>query len=349
MKKPAPPSKAKRQVEAKRPAAANPAPPSAPIRPETGLDRFESLTPSEAITWAAFGQAVKADELVRLLPPELGRWSNEPRHWLPKLFHRPRKEPFLGEFSPSEILDTLLEYNNPTINLSEEQLRPIFFCLERRKKIGLPDLTHALDHIEFLRRYLAKAADVEMQLIARKREFLKLISLGRVLLSGLPVGPHNQGKPQREKIKKEDILPGISMSFDGYLTDAGGWTLYQDLSVQLDDVRRCYPFGPIGPLDPSFLQPPQPANTSTQPDAGRQRKGGRPRGESTLLAQSELARLLASGKLPNKPRDIMAHLEEFFESQGKTMPAESTLKELIRASLEGLKQSRNPSENLAGN
>ena len=73
MKKPAPPSKAKRQVEAKRPAAADPAPPPAAIRPENGLDGFESLTPSEAITWATFGQVVKADNLVRLLPPELGR------------------------------------------------------------------------------------------------------------------------------------------------------------------------------------------------------------------------------------------------------------------------------------
>jgi hypothetical protein len=354
MKKPAPPSKAKRQGEAERPAAANPAPPPARIRPENGLDGFESLTPSEAITWAAFGQAVEADDLVRLLPLELERWSTEPRHWLPKLFHRPRNEPLWGEFSPSEILDTLVDYEKPANTLSEEQLRPIIFYLKKREKLSLTPF-HIIrgrstsDHIEFLRRYLAKAADFEMQLIARKREFLKLISLGHVLLSGLPVGPHNQGKPPREKIKKEDILPGISMSFDGYLTDAGGWTLYQDLSVQLDDVQRCYPFGPIEPINPVLLQLQQPPNTSKQPETVRQVKGGRPRGESTLLAQSELARLLASGKLPQKPRDILAHLEEFFEREGKTMPAESTLKEMIRAFLQGLKQSKNPSENLAGN
>ena len=349
MKKPAPPSKAKRQVEAKRPAAANPAPPSAPIRPETGLDRFESLTPSEAITWAAFGQAVKADELVRLLPPELGRWSNEPRHWLPKLFHGPREEPLFGEFSPSVILDTLVDYDNPSKSFSEFRQPPLYFYLKRRETLSLSDLPTTRDHIEFLSGYLAKAADFEVKLIARKREFLNLISLGHIVLSGVPVAPHDQGKPPREKIRKEDILPGISISFDGYLTDAGGWALYQDLSVQLDDLRRCYPFGPIEPINPVLLQPQQPPNTSRQPETVRQLKGGRPRGESTLLAQSELARLLASGKLPNKPRDIMAHLEEFFESEGKTMPAESTLKEMIRASLEGLKQSRNPSENLAGN
>ena len=238
-----------------------------------------------------------------------------------------------------------MDYENQANTLSEEQLRPIFFCLERRRKIGLPDLTYALDHMEFLRRYLAKAADVEMKLMERKREFRKLISLGRVVLSGIPIDSYKFGKHPREQIKKENILPGISISFDGYLTDAGGWTLYQDLSVQLDDVRRCYPFGPIGPLDPSFLQPPQPANTSTQPETVRQLKGGRPRGESTLLAQSELVRLLASGKLPKKPSDILAHLEEFFEREGKTMPAESTLKEMIRAFLQGLRESRNPSEN----
>jgi hypothetical protein len=332
MKKSAPPSKARRQVEAKRPAAANPAPPPARIRPENGLDGFESLTPSEAITWAAFGQAVKADELVRLLPPELGRWSNEPRHWLTKLFHRPRKEPFLGEFSPSEILDTLLEYDNPTINLSEEQLRPIFFCLERRKKIGLPDLTYALDHIEFLRQYLAKAADVEMQLIARKREFRTLISLGRVVLSGIPIDPYKSGKQPREKIKKEDILPGISISFDGYLTDTGGWTLYQDLSVQLDDVRRAYPFGPIGPLDPSFLQEAASSAAPVGQGSKKRHAGGRPRSTASYLVEKELKRLRDLKQLPENKAKAKQQMSDFLMDEGYEdhLPSDQSLDTWIK-------------------
>jgi hypothetical protein len=58
---------------------------------------------------------------------------------------------------------------------------------------------------------------------------------------------------------------------------------------------------------------------------------------------------LALGKLPEKPKDILGHLEEFFEREKKTMPAESTLKEMIQSFLEGLRRSRNPSANSAGN
>jgi len=355
MKKAVPISRAKRKDRSQGPAAATkPPPPEVHIRPQNGLEGFEFLTPCEAITWAAFGQAVKAEDLVRVLPPELARWSSEPRHWLPKLFHRHRREVLWGEFSPSEILDTLMVFDDSVDTLSEEQLRPIIFYLKNREKLGLSPFRiirgrTTSEHIEFLRQYLAKAADVELKLIESRREFLKLISLGHIVLSGLPVDSYKLGKRPRERISGEAFLPGVSISFDGYLADASGWTLFEGLFVELDGVRRCYPFGPIEPINPFLLQLQQPPNTSKQPETVRQLKGGRPRGESTLLAQSELARLLASGKLPQKPKEILAHLEEFFAREGKTMPAESTLKEMIRAFLQGLKQSKNLSENLAGN
>lgn len=329
---------------------------AAPLtRPKNGLDGFEFLTPCEAIAWAAFGKAIKADDLISVFAPELGRWSNRPKIWLPKLFSS--YEPFgLEEYSPRLILDTILAFDDPAKNPDVVQRHYLAFYMARRKSLGLSDLPKTSDHIEFLRRYLGKAAELEMKLIESKREFQKLIGLGHICLSGRPfdqrqktdrfvVAPHSS----RSKISKEVFLPGISIDFEGCLTDSNGQILFQDLIVDLDDVRRCYPFGSIEPINPVLLQPQQSPNTSRQPETVRQLKGGRPRGESTLLAQSELARLLASGKLPKKPRDILAHLEEFFEREGKTMPAESTLKEMIRAFLEGLKQSRNPSENLAGN
>jgi hypothetical protein len=186
--------------------------------------------------------------------------------------------------------------------------------------------------MEFLRRYLAKAADVEMKLIARKREFLKLISLGRVLLSGLPVGPHNQGKRPREKIKKEDILPGISMSFDGYLTDAGGWTLYQDLSVQLDDVRRAYPFGLIGPLDPSFLKEAAISAAPVEQGLRKRHAGGRPQSKSAELVVEEMVRLLRLNKLPAdkaSAKEQMTHLL-MDRGYGDPLPSEQSLENWIK-------------------
>ena len=322
---------------------------AAPLtRPKNGLDGLEFLTPCEAITWAAFGKAIKADDLISVLAPELARWSSRPRIWLPKLFSS--YEPFgLEEYSPSLILDTLIAFDNREKGIDEVQRRYLAFYMARRELRGLPDLPNIADHIEFLRRYLSQAAGVEMKLIESKREFLKLISRGHIMLGGIIVHQGeteiHHSRPMTEQIKKEIFQPGVSIDFNGYLTDSSGESLFRHLIADLDDVLRAYPFGPIEPIDRFFLQPPQPANTSTQPDAGRQRKGGRPRGESTLLAETELARLLALGKLPEKPKDILGHLEEFFEREKKTMPAESTLKEMIRSFLQGLRESRNPPEN----
>lgn len=318
-------------------AAAKLAPPEARTRPENGLDGLEFLTPSEAITWAAFGQAVKADDLIGVLAPELGRWSSEPRHWLPKLFQKPRKEVLWGEFSPSEILDTLVDYDNPANTLSEEQRRPITFYLKQREKLDLAPFRiirgrSTSDHIEFLRRYLAKAADVEMQLIARKREFRKLISLGRVVLSGIPIDSYKFGKQPREQIKKEDILPGISISFDGYLTDAGGWTLYQDLSVQLDDVRRAYPFGPIEPIDPSFLQEAASSAAPVGQGSKKRHAGGRPRSTASYLVEKELKRLRDLKQLPENKAKAKQQMSDFLMDEGYEdhLPSDQSLDTWIK-------------------
>jgi hypothetical protein len=338
MKKGAPTLRSKRENRPQGPAAsAKQAPPEMRIRPENGLDKFEFLTPCEAITWAAFGQAVKADDLTRLLPPELARWSSEPRHWLPKLFHQPRKQVVWGEFSPGEILDTLMIFDNPADTLSEEQLRPIIFYLKNREKLGLSPFRiirgrTASEHIEFLMQYLAKAADVELKLIESRHEFLKLISLGHIVLSGLPVDSYKFEKRPREQISREAFLPGVTISFDGYLADASGWTLSEGLFVELDGVRRAYPFGPIEPLAQFFLQE---APSSVAPvGQGPQKRhaGGKPRSSASILVQRELVRLDRLNQLPADIAAAKQQMTHFLMDNGHedSLPSEQSLENWIK-------------------
>jgi hypothetical protein len=333
---------------ARLPARAAPA-----TRPENGLDGFEFLTPAEAITWAAFGQAVRADELIRVLEPELARWWSGPKTWWPKLFFFHDPFEFL-DFNPNLILKALEIYAHSEAELSEEQRKHLVFYFERRGALGLPNLPKITDHIEFLSQYLSRAAKVEMRLMESKREFQKLAGLGHIRLAGNPfdkrkltdrfgiaspftVEPHSS----RQQISKEVFLPGISIDFEGYLTDANGHILFEGLMADLDDVRRAYPVGLIKPLDPILLQPPQPSKSLTKPGASQAHAGGRRKGEATRAAQKELTRLAVLGQLPAERNKIREHLEHFFEDHDLKAPAHSTLEDMISDALQVVRDTEN--------
>jgi hypothetical protein len=327
---------------------------AAPLtRPKNGLDGLEFLTPAEAITWAAFGQAVKADDLVRVLAPDLARWWSGPKTWLPKLFFF--HDPFeFFDFNPNLILKSLEAYAHSEAELSEEQRKHLVFYLERRGALGLPDLPKITDHIEFLRQHLSQAAEVEMRLMESKREFQKLASLGHIRLAGNPFDKRKRtdrfgvvwsfavdAHSPRVQISKEVFLPGISIDFEGYLTDVNGHILFEGLIADLDDVRRAYPVGLIGPLDPILLQPPQPSKSLTKPGASQAHAGGRRKGEATRAAQKELMRLAALGKLPAERNKIREHLEHFFEDHDLKAPAQSTLEDMISDALQVVRDTEN--------
>ena len=334
-------------------AAAKLAPSEARTRPENGLDGFEFLTPSEAITWAAFGQAVKADDLIRVLAPELARWWNEPKTWWPKLFFFHDPFEFL-DFNPNLILKALEVYAHSEAELSEEQRKHLVFYFERRGALGLPDLPKITDHIEFFRQHLSQAAELAMRLMESKREFQKLVGLGHIRLAGNPFDKRKrtdrfgiaspftvEAHSSRQQISKEVFLPGISIDFEGYLTDVNGHILFEGLIADLDDVRRAYPVGLIEPLDPNLLQPPQPSKSLTNPGASQAHAGGRRKGEATRAAQKELMRLAALGKLPAERNKIREHLEHFFEDHDLKAPAHSTLEDMISDALQVVRDTEN--------
>jgi hypothetical protein len=353
MKKSVPAPKTKRQDKPKRAAADNPAAPEARIRPTNGLDGFEFLTPSEAITWAAFGQAVKADDLMRVLAPELARWWSRPKTWLPRLFFFHDMFESL-EFSPNLILKALEGHAHSEVPLSEEQIKQISFYMGRREDLGLSDLPTTPDHIAFLRQYLSWASDTEMRLMESRREFQKLIGLGHIRLTGRPFDQRQRtdrfgvvwpfavdAHSPRVQISKEVVLPGVLIDFEGYLTDTNRQILFEGLIIDHDDVRLAYPVGPIEPMDPKFLQPRQPSNTSTKPSADRAHAGGRPKGEATRVAQNELMRLAALRKLPSERSKIREYLEHFLEDRGLKAPAQSTLENLISDTLQVVRNIKN--------
>jgi hypothetical protein len=358
MKKGPQASKARRKDSLQRSAAAAKlALPEARTRPENGLDGLEFLTPCEAITWAAFGQAVEADDLMHVLAPELARWWSGPKTWLPRLFFF--HDPFeFFDFSPNLILKSLEAHARSEAELSDEQSKHLAFYMRRREALGLSHLPRTSDHVEFLRQYLSQAADAEMKLMECKREFQKLISLGHIRLTGRPfdqrqrtdqfgvVWPSTlEAHAIREQISGEVFLPGISIDFEGYLTDVNGHILYEGLIADIDDVRRAYPVGQIEPIDPKFLQPTQSSNTSTKPSAGRAHAGGRPKGEATRAAQKELMRLAVLRKLPTERSKIREYLEHFFENHDLKAPAQSTLEDMISDALQTVRDTENSSEN----
>lgn len=318
---------------------------AAPLtRPKNGLDGFEFLTPCEAITWAAFGQAVKADELIRVLAPELARLWSGPKTWLPKLFFFHDPFEFL-EFSPNLILKALEGHSYSEVPLTEEQIKQIGFYMGRRGELGLSDLPTTPDHIAFLRQYLSWASNTEMRLMESKREFQKLIGLGHIRVAGhafdkrkltdhfgvvstLAVDAHSS----RKQISKEVFLPGISIDFEGYVTDATGHILFEGLAADLDDVRRAYPFGPIGPLDPSFLKEAAISVAPVEQGLRKRHAGGRPQSKSAELVVEEMVRLLRLNQLPAdkaSAKEQMTHLL-MDRGYGDPLPSEQSLENWIK-------------------
>lgn len=274
---------------------------AAPLtRPKNGLDRLEFLTPCEAVIWAAFGQALKVDQLMQLLPQALVQWNSSPKAWMPKLFF------FFGEWKtdPQKMLEALEVFDSCSAPLSEMHTNLVRLYLERREELDLPQLANNSEHIEFLRQYLLRANNLERVLIEKKNELHRLIRFGHIRVGG---GPFDQSLSwnryridrrfgparhfNRAEIKPEMFIPGVSMDLDGYLTDVTPNILFEDIMLDLEDVRRIYPVGPIMPIHAVFFQEAPSSAAPVEKALKKRHAGGKPRSSASLLVQQELVRL----------------------------------------------------------
>lgn len=334
--------KTRRGGKARGPAAANkPALPEARIRAQDGLDGLEFLTPCEAVTWAAFGLALKVDQLMQLLPQALVQWNSSPKAWMPKLFF------FFGEWKtdPQNMLEALEVFDSCSAPLSEMHTNLVHLYLERREKLDLPQLANNSEHIEFLRKYLLRSNNLERVLIEKKNEFHRLIRFGHIRVGGRPFDQslswnrYRIDRPfgparhfSRAEIKPELFIPGVSMDLDGYLTDVTPNILFEDIMLDLEDVRRIYPVGPIMPIDAVFFQEAPSSAAPFEQGLRKRHAGGRPQSKSAELVLEEMVRLQRLNKLPeNKAsaKEQMTHLL-MDRGYGDPLPSEQSLENWIK-------------------
>jgi len=334
--------KTRRGGKARGPAAATkPAPPEARVRAQDGLDGLEFLTPCEAVTWAAFGQALKVDQLMQLLPQALVQWNSSPKAWMPKLFF------FFGEWKidPQKMLEALEVFDSSSAPLSEMHTNLVCLYLERREELDLPQLANNSEHIEFLRQYLLRANNLERVLIEKKNEFHRLIRFGHIRVGG---GPFDQSlswnryridRPfgparhfNRAEIKPEMFIPGVSMDLDGYLTDVTPNILFEDIMLDLEDVRRIYPVGPIMPIDAVFFQGAPSSAAPVEKALKKRHAGGKPRSSASLLVQQELVRLQRLSQLPADKAAAKEQMTHFLMDKGyeDPLPSEQSFENWIK-------------------